>query len=291
MEHLNSYHEPIAPVQYLCIGHCCHDKLEDRNVLGGTASYASLVAGRLGMKTGILTSLGPDFEFFRVFEERNIQVFSKSADKTTVFENIYRNGLRTQYLHERSATIYPDDVPAAWQSAPVVQFCPIADEVDFSLLRAFPNALRAATIQGWLRKWDSEGKISPKAMDWQQLAALDIVIMSDADIAGFENAIPEIASLVRVLVITQGANGARVFHEGQEYFFPSFPVREVDATGAGDVFATAFILKYAGTDDVSTAAAFAHVAASFVVEGVGINNLDALEKIRERLEHYQAVYF
>ena len=128
-------------------------------------------------------------------------------------------------------------------------------------------------------------------MDWQQLAPVDIVVMSDADIAGFETAIPEIASCVRVLVITQGANGARVFQDSAEWLFPSFPVREVDATGAGDVFATAFILKYAEKKDIATATAFAHVAASFVVEGVGIDNLDSLEKIRERLDQYQSVFF
>ncbi len=282
---------PTTPVQYLCIGHCCHDLAGGRHVLGGTASYASLVAKRLGLETGILTSLGPEFEFFEVFEKRGIQVYAKPAGKTTVFENIYLAGIRTQYLHARASGLYPADVPDIWKNTPIVQFCPIAGEVDFSLLRAFPDALRAATIQGWLRQWDDQGKVSPKAIDWQQLAPVDIVVMSDADIAGFETAIPEIASCVRILVITQGARGARVFHAGHEYFFPSFPVREVDATGAGDVFATAFVLKYAEKRDVATAIAFAHVAASFVVEGRGIDNLDALEKIQERLKQYHSVYF
>ena len=278
---------PASPVQYLCIGHCCHDLAEGRPVLGGTASYASLVAGRLGLETGILTSVGPEFAFFDVFEENGIQVCVRPAEKTTVFENIYRAGIRTQYLHAKAADLHSADVPDIWKNTPVVQFCPIAGEVDFSLLRAFPGALRAATVQGWLRQWDDRGVVTPGAMDWQQLAALDIAVMSDADIAGFEAAIPEIASCVRVLAITQGARGARVFHAGREHFFPSFPVREVDATGAGDVFATAFILKYAEKRDIAAASAFAHVAASFVVEGKGIDNLDALEKIEERLTRYR----
>lgn len=282
---------PASAVQYLCIGHCCHDLAESGPVLGGTASYASLAAARLGLETGILTSVGPDFEFFSVFEARGIQVCAKPADKTTVFRNIYRGGIRTQYLHARASGLYPADVPDIWKNAPIVQFCPIAGEVDFSLLRAFPGALRAATIQGWLRQWDDKGIVTPRVMDWQRLAALDIAVMSDADIAGFEAAIPEIASCVRVLAITQGARGARVFLAGREHFFPSFPVREVDATGAGDVFATAFILKYAEKRDIAGAAAFAHVAASFVVEGRGIDNLDALEKIQERLKQYQSIYF
>lgn len=52
------------------------------------------------------------------------------------------------------------------------------------------------------------------------------------------------------------------------------------------MFATAFILKYAEKKDIAAASAFAHVAASFVVEGVGIDNLNAMEMIDARLEQY-----
>ena len=287
MEHSAFPENSTVPLQYLCIGHCCHDKTPEGFVLGGTASYAALAAVRLGKKAGILTSVGPEFGFFDVFERAGIPVFNRPAPHTTVFENIYREGSRTQYLHGRASALCPEDVPDTWKNVPIVQFCPIAGEVDFALLQAFPAALRAATIQGWLRQWDKQGKVSPVAMDWRQLAAVDIVVMSDADIAGFEAAVPEIAACVRVLVITQGAHGACVFHEGKEHFFSSFPVREVDATGAGDVFATAFILKFAETRDIAAATAFAHVVASFVVEGTGIDNLNAMSRIETRLKQYR----
>lgn len=272
--------------QYLLVGHCCHDRHDDRNVLGGTVSYAALVARQLGQQTAVLTSTGPDFEFMEVFQENNIEVKQVAAARTTVFENIYRENSRIQYLHARASTLLPEHVPDHWRSAPVVQFCPIADEVDFSLLRAFPGSLTAATIQGWLRKWDQQGLVSPKSMDWQQLRGLDIVVMSDADIAGFETDIPLIASCVKILVMTEGANGAKVFHGGQQHHFTAFPVTEVDATGAGDVFATSFVLRYAQTRDIATAAVFANAAASFVVEGAGISRLPTREMIAVREEGY-----
>lgn len=278
---------PTSPPRYLCIGHCCHDRLPDgRHVLGGTAAYSSLVARQLGQEAGILTSVGADFEFFPVFERSRIPFHHKPAPKTTVFENIYRDGQRTQYLHERAQTLYPEDVPADWLHPAIVQFCPIAGEVDFSLLRAFPGALTGATIQGWLRQWDAQGRVSPRAMDWQQLGAVDVVIFSDADIAGFEQALPEIVAAVGVVVMTRGAAGADVFHQGKQYHFPAYPVKEVDATGAGDVFAAAFLIRYAETRDIARAAVFAHCAASFVVEGVGIENLASVERIEERVAEY-----
>jgi sugar/nucleoside kinase (ribokinase family) len=274
-------------IQYLCIGHSCHDMLNDKNILGGTTSYSSIVVKQLGLKVGVLTSVGNDFEFFDVFEKQNILFHNKRADKTTVFENIYEGTKRIQFIHARGETLYPKDVPAEWLNVPVVQFSLIADEADFSLLKTFPNALVGVTIQGWLRKWDEKGRVSAKAMDWVQLKAANLVIMSDADIQGFEYAIPEIASYVDVLVMTQGANGAMVFKDGKEFHFPAYPIVEVDSTGAGDVFTAAFMVKYAETKDIALASGFAHSAASFVVEGIGINNLTEIERINDRFEDYK----
>ena len=273
--------------EYLCIGHCCHDRVGDRYLPGGTATYSALAARHLGLNAGILTSVGPDFEFFPLLETAGIPVHNKPAEHTTAFENIYSQGQRTQYLHARACTLYAEDVPPAWASARIVQFSPIAGEVDFSLLRAFPNALRGATVQGWLRQWNAAGLVSSRDMDWSQLAAVDVVILSDADIAGFEAALPEIAAAVPVLVMTRGAAGAVVFEQGEQRHFPAYPVQEVDATGAGDVFAAAFLSRYAPTRDVAGATAFAHCAASFVVEGLGVENLAAVERIEERLAAYQ----
>lgn len=280
-----------TPIDYLCIGHLCHDRHQGGNILGGTASYVSLVARQLGRQAAILTSTGPNFEFLPVFEQNGIPVYIKPATETTVFTNIYQNGIRTQYLHARADALYPDDVPPEWRTAPLVHCCPIADEVDFSLLQAFPEALIGATIQGWLRQWDAQHRVSPKAMDWARLAGVDVVILSDADIAGFEHALPEISDAVKVLVMTQGAGGAVVFRGGEKFHFPSFPVKEVDATGAGDVFAAAFLIRYAETRDIALATGFAHCAASFVVEGLGVENLPGLQQIKERFEVYREAYY
>jgi sugar/nucleoside kinase (ribokinase family) len=276
---------------YLCIGHCCNDLLNNKHILGGTASYASIAAHKLGADSAVLTSVGSDFEFHGIFNNNNIEFHAIKASETTVFENIYdKQGKRTQFLHARAAVLTPQDVPKKWLKIPIVQFCMIADEVDFALLNAFPNSLKGATIQGWLRQWDDAGKISPRAMDWSKLAPLDVVIMSDADISGFESSLPEIVAAVKIVVLTQGADGATVFHNRQPIHYPSFPVLEIDSTGAGDVFAAAFLIKYGETQDIAQATAYAHTAASFVVEGVGVQNLTAIGEIQERFEKYKTMF-
>ena len=50
----------------------------------------------------------------------------------------------------------------------------------------------------------------------------------------------------------------------------AFPSEEVDATGAGDTFATGFLVRYRETGDVGEAARFGAAAASLSVEGVGV---------------------
>lgn len=277
-------------IDFLCIGHLCHDRYVGGNLLGGTASYVSLIARQLGRKPAILTSVGPNFEFFPVFEQNGIPVCNKPAAETTVFENIYHDGARTQYLHARAGILNAGDVPAEWRTAPVALCCPIADEVDFSLLQAFPNSLVGATIQGWLRQWDDCHRVFPKAMDWSRLAGADVVILSDADIAGFEAALPQIAETVKVVIMTKGAAGAVVFQNGQQYHFPVFPVKEADATGAGDVFAAAFLIRYSETRDIALSAAFAHCAASFVVEGVGVRNMPGPDLLLERFGEYKTKF-
>lgn len=266
--------------ELLCVGFLCHDLHEGKHILGGTASYSSIMASHLGMSTAVLTSLGEDFEFLTEFSNRHISLEIVPAAKTTLFENKYSEGIRTQLLHARATTLEPIHLPTIWKEIPVVKFCLIADEVCQSFLNVFPNALKAATIQGWLRQWDENGKVTAKEMNWELLAPLDIVFMSEDDISGYDNAIPQIADLVDYLVMTQGKAGAVIYHQGNQFHFPSYPTKEIDPTGAGDIFAASFLYHFYKNRDLRLASAFAHASASCVVEHVGVHipNIDEIHR-------------
>ncbi|MEZ4956329.1 MAG: PfkB family carbohydrate kinase [Saprospiraceae bacterium] len=276
---------PSAP-EFLCIGFFCHDLHEGDYILGGTASYASLMASQLGKRTAVMTSVGNDFEYFEVFKNNNIEVFNKPANKTTVFNNIYENGNRIQFIYDPAEKLFLNDLPNQWRQSSIVKFCLIADEVDFSLLNAFPNSLVGATIQGWLRQWDETGKISPKKINWELLKPVDIIFFSDADIENLETTLPEIIKTVKTVVMTKGANGVSIFQQNNTFEFPSFPINEVDPTGAGDIFATAFLLHFYQTKNIALSAAFAHAAASLVVEEIG-PKIPTKAQIEERYDEYK----
>jgi sugar/nucleoside kinase (ribokinase family) len=57
----------------------------------------------------------------------------------------------------------------------------------------------------------------------------------------------------------------------------------VDPTGAGDVFAAGFLVRYQETGDPLEAAAFGACAASCAVEGVGTTALGDRDEVQRRL--------
>ncbi len=273
-------------IDYLCIGHCCHDKSDSGYHLGGTASYAAMLARQWRRHPAVLTSFGPDFQFEDAFAKHDIPVFHKPAEQTTTFSNTYSDGHRTQHLLACAATICVDDLSAEMQKSPIVHFGPIADEIHPDLLRAFPNSLKGASIQGFLRNWDHGGRVSPKEMDWSLLRYIDIVVLSKEDIRGVEHFLDKIVAYAPQVVCTNGAGGATVYNDGFPRFFPAYPTTEVDPTGAGDAFTTAYLIDYHRTSDIRSACSFAHCAASFIVESKGTTAPPTLAEVNRR----KAVY-
>ncbi|MBX0356915.1 ribokinase [Halobacillus sp. Nhm2S1] len=71
------------------------------------------------------------------------------------------------------------------------------------------------------------------------------------------------------LFITEGAAGVRYFDGKEEVLVPSFPVKPIDTTGAGDTFNAAFGTAIAEGMDLKESLRFANRAASLSVTGFG----------------------
>jgi 1D-myo-inositol 3-kinase len=98
----------------------------------------------------------------------------------------------------------------------------------------------------------------------------DAIVLSREDVGGDERIIAELASKARLLVITDGWHGAVLYEGGAGLRVPARPAREVDPTGAGDVFAAAFLVRLFETGTPVQAVRFANIVASMSVEGWGI---------------------
>jgi len=275
----------MTPPDYVVVGHVTKDIVPGGFVAGGTATYAGLAAWRLGARVGVLTSAAPDFDFRRVFPPE-VEVVVVPSAETTTFENTYQAHHRRQYLRAVASSIGPEHVPPAWRSAPIVHFAPLVQEITPALFPAFAGAkLRALTPQGLLRRWDSVGlvsRIEPPTLDGV-LHELDVVVLSEADVGGDWGILDRYAAEARILVVTRGPEGAVLRRRGApDATYLAFPADEVDPTGAGDVFAAAFLIHLCETDDPDEATRFANCAASFAVEGRGTTTLPTLEEVLRR---------
>jgi 1D-myo-inositol 3-kinase len=269
----------------LAVGHVTRDVVPGGHRLGGSAAYASLAARRLGWSTAAATAAGPDFEPER--ELPGIEVFARRSPVTTRFQNTYGpDGHRRQLLLARADDIDPAIVPAIWKAPDALLLAPVAAEVMPGTVRVFSARFVGACGQGWLRAVDPATHTVSRR-DWPDpaadLAGVDVVFLSYEDVDGDAARAHSLLALVPLVVLTRGRQGAEIHTAAGVVPVPGLPRDEVDPTGAGDVFAAAFLIGYCETPEPVAAAAFACCAASCVVEAEGTLGLGDRAEVERRL--------
>ncbi len=270
------------PIDYLAIGHISIDQTPAGPVLGGTAAYSALTARALGLRVGIVTAWGAEIGLDVL---AGIPVVASPSQTSTHFENIYNNGKRTQYIRQQAAPVDLALVPEPWRGAKIIHLGPVAGEVHATLPPGFRPTLLGLTPQGWMRAWNAEGRVS--TCRWQAAeAAMPVAgatIFSAEDVDGDEEQIERLAHLGRLVVVTEGAAGCRLFWNGDSRRFRAPQVNEVDATGAGDIFAAAFLTRLLNTRDPWEAARFAVNLAAHSVNRPGLSGIPTQSEINTSL--------
>lgn len=255
---------------YLIIGNITKDITSaGDDELGGTSSYAALCAHKLGRNTAMVAGIGEDAP--SLANLTGVEISRVRHKFTDIFENVYEGNIRRQKWRVQGAHITADDIPQAWRSAAIVHFAPIGQEFSPALSMAFPDSVRCATIQGWLRGRGNDGdvifKMHPQLMT--QLPHFDIVVASLSDFLGDEKLMHQILSTVKIGIETLGADGCRIYQNGKVAHVPTIAQPEIDPTGAGDVFAAAFFIRFEQIADAFLAAKFANACASLSIGGKG----------------------
>jgi sugar/nucleoside kinase (ribokinase family) len=270
---------PYPSIDYLVVGHITRDLSPQGATAGGTAAYAGLTAAALGLHVGAVTSFGADMHMTRLGD---VMIHAIRAPQTTTFTNEYTPTGRRQRITGRAAELTLEHVPPEWRTARWVHLGPVANEVDPALATAFPQASLGLTPQGWFRDWDAEGniKVIPWAPRKAAIASARAVVISLEDVAGEESAIKDIADACPLLVVTDGAHGARVYSEGRMKMVPAPAVVASDPTGAGDIFAAAFFAALDRGGDTLRAARFATLIATQSATRRGLTGVPSRREVR-----------
>ncbi|MCI0521809.1 MAG: PfkB family carbohydrate kinase [Chloroflexi bacterium] len=271
---------PLEPVDYLVIGHLTRDLTSAGPRLGGTAAYAALTAHALGLRVGIVTSWGEEVSHPVL---RRLPIANYPSESSTTFENVATPEGRIQFVHFVASRLDLNLVPDAWRNPAIVHLGPLVNEVEPSLARNFPDSLVGVTPQGYLRSWDSKGRVHP--CEWPEasfvLQRAGAAVLSIEDVGSDEERIAEMAASCRILAVTEAANGARLYWNGDVRRFRPPKMQLVDDVGAGDIFAAAFFSRLYATRDPWEAARFATHVAAFSVTRKGLESIPTAEEIQE----------
>jgi sugar/nucleoside kinase (ribokinase family) len=277
----------------LVVGSIAFDDLDmpsgpHRNVVGGSATYASLSASLLAKdRVRIVGVVGDDFPAAVMTElsTRGIDTLGivRSPGKTFRWHGRYSSDLASRTTLDTQLNVFADfspKIPTNHCSSRFLLLGNIHPALQIDVVNQVPEtALVAAdTMNFWIEREPAELA--------RMLRRIDLLIINDEEarqLAGIHNLVRAAADIrkrgPKALVIKRGEFGALLFDDVGTFFVPAYPLEDVlDPTGAGDSFAGGLMGYLAARGTVSPQALrksmfFAATLGSFCVEGIGPSRL------------------
>lgn len=282
-------------VDILLIGHVTRDLLgqtPEEYRQGGTVSFAAAAAVGLGRRPTLITRAATPEHLAELPDD--VKILLLPSPTTTTFANIYTEEGRIQYCYTPAAPITTDDIPEALRRPNAVLLGPLVQEIGPDVAAIFPDeTLVVAVPQGWMRAWDETGRVThgPWRDANKVLPYIDVLILSLEDINNDITRLDPWFEYTPLIVVTEYRDGSTIYQRQEDgrievIKVPPRSAQEVDPTGAGDIFATAFMIRLQETDDPIESARFANVAASISVEYVGISGVPTRQEVLDYMTEH-----
>ena len=242
---------------------------------GGIANLA-IAASRLGLRTSLAASFGDDLYgdfLIRTLEEEGIDL--SMSRRISQWHSPVTMSLAVQRDRAMITHSHPSPVP----DGELITRMPSTAAGVVHLGQEVPDWIPAARDNGTLLfgdvGWDATQQWSTDTI--AQMSQLYAFLPNSTEAMAYTRtddpraALMQLADAVPVVVITCGGQGAIGVDSttGEEEWVPSLPVNAVDATGAGDVFAAAFVVATLREWPLRTRMAFANLCAALSVQQVG----------------------
>lgn len=268
-------------------GNVVEDRAPDGSwVPGGPSLYSARAAAALGARVTLLTRLTPGYD--RTVLE-GLDVHAVPAATVPRYANTYDSaGSRTQLLLARGEPL--DMALELPEPAAALIVAPAYHE--FDALPVVPARLLAVSLQGILRAADAAGHVlhapDPATSTLPFSAPGSFAFFSDEDAADAPALATALAARGVTVLLTRGYRGAVLYRGAAVTIFEAVPATPSDPTGAGDCFATAFVVRFVETANLDQSIRFALAAAALAVEGQGITALPTRASVESRLARVAA---
>ena len=272
--------------KFLAIGHLSFDvnivdggSPSDR-IPGGASAYATLVAIKHGVSSGILTSVGDDYPVEEILS--GIDVRGPKSEHTSSFANYYDGDNRNQVLIASGSKIFQSEIPVGWTQPNILYVGPLLHELPTDIVNWFEPELSCLVPSGWLRRWGADGVIThARSLVLSQSKKWDVIVVSEAEIANLS--LEQLRLFSEIICITRGQLGARIWNGGDFIEIPAIKSAPVDLTGAGDVWASAFALAVSDGRSIEDAGVYASAASAIGIESIGLLGCPSRTQIENRL--------
>ena len=261
--------DPLSPEPVLLVGAVTWDVVDGERVPGGAVTYAARAATALGVRAYVLVAAGDDADL-DAFAEHELAVVR--LEQTMTLEHRFEAGIRHQRVLSRPHRgLHPSDMPSGWpRPRTMVLGTLLPDDIDAPAFLDLGVDETALIAQGMQRRIAADGTIEEldapsEALRSAARSSVTLCLSSDETDRWPAGALADLAGRSRRVVRTLGAAGAEIrTRDGDDdrtLHIPALPATVVDATGAGDVFATALILAVRAGEDVAGRLAAACAAA------------------------------
>ena len=280
--------------------------VEERfDLLGGSASYASVAAGYFS-PVNLVAIVGEDFpaDHWNFLQNRgiNLEGVQRAPGKTFRWSGEYMWDMNTRETRSCALNVFETfspKLPDHFKSCDYVLLANIAPSLQLQVLDQMekPKFVIADTMDLWINI------AQPELLDL--LKRVDMLILNDSEARELtkETSLIKAGKKIqgfgpRIVAVKKGEHGCLLFGENGDFFScPAYPLEDIhDPTGAGDTFAGGLTgyLASRGNHDVSfktlkTAVVVGSVLASYNVEAFSLERMRSVEQkdILSRFAQFQ----
>ena len=291
-------------IDVLIIGTIGYDTIETpfgkrTNVLGGSASYASIAASFFA-KPGMVAIVGDDFqkEHREFLESKNVSLhgLKQVHGKTFAWGGKYEfdmNEAKTAFTDLNTLLQFDAHVPEEYLDAKYIFLANTDPVLQMKVVEQLqqPTFIVMDTMNFWIQ--------TKKDALLEVIKKVDVLLLNDSEArmlfqtVNLLKAAQEALKLgPKYIIIKKGEHGALLFSDGKHFSAPGYPLEILkDPTGCGDSFAGGFIGYLAKNGKIEESALrkaiiYGSVIASYNAEDFSLERLKKLTQ-KEIEERYQ----